>query len=659
MKDRHALGYLRTAAVVPEVFIGNPDKNTEKIMLWMDRAEAEQADVVVFPELSVTGYTCADMFFQETLLGASDHAVSQITAHSKGKKMLVVIGAPLRVHGVLFNVAYAIYDGEILGIVPKSYMPNYSEFYELRWFKPYTDAILADTVLIGGKEIPFGPELYFDFEGMHTCIAIEICEDLFVPNSPSVTHGLNGANVVLNLSASDELVGKADYRKSLLEAQTTKSVMAYVYVSAGMSESTTDLLFGGHTMIYENGTLLSESRFEEDHMILSDIDVEALNIRRMRTTSIDSRLGGRHIRMTHPGSVGLASEETFYESPILRHINAYPFVPFHGEGVERGKVLLSDIFSIQYMGLATRLKKTGIKRSILGISGGLDSTLALLVTAEAYRYLGRDPKDIVAVTMPGYGTTGRTKGNADSLMAEFGVTSLTIPIHEVCEQQFKDLNHDPSLHDITYENVQARQRTANLMNLSNKENGLVIGTGDLSELALGWCTYNGDHMSMYNVNASIPKTLVKYLVQWYATFKAGGALKAVLEDILDTPISPELLPPDENGNLVQKTEEKLGKYDIHDFILYHLMRNGAGPEKIYFQLLRAFDDLAPKQLLEQMKVFYRRFFTQQFKRSTLPDGVKVGTVSLSPRGDWRMPSDMEYTLWMKELDQISASLHAE
>jgi NAD+ synthase (glutamine-hydrolysing) len=342
----------------------------------------------------------------------------------------------------------------------------------------------------------------------------------------------------------------------------------------------------------------------------------------------------------------------FYKAPLYRSINAYPFVPFHGEGLVRGQALLSDIFNIQYLGLATRLKKTGIPRSVIGISGGLDSTLALLVTVEAYRYLGRDLKDIIAVTMPGYGTTGRTKGNADSLMEGFGVTALTIPIHDASAQQFRDLNHDPSLQDITYENVQARQRTANLMNLANKENGLVIGTGDLSELALGWCTYNGDHMSMYGVNASIPKTLVKYLVQWYATFKADSTLKIVLEDILDTPISPELLPPDANGNMVQKTEEKLGKYDIHDFVLYHLMRNGAGPEKIFFQLLRAFPELSPNALLDQMRVFYKRFFTQQFKRSTLPDGAKVGTVSLSPRGDWRMPSDMSYALWMRELDTI-------
>lgn len=636
------MGYLRVATVVPEVFIGNPTKNAREHIKFIQEASEESVDVLLFPELSTTGYTCMDIFHQNLLTEKSGDALKEIKS-AMPDNMMVVVGAPLRVNGALYITAVVFFGKKVIAVIPKSFLPNYQEFQDNRFFKPFNSTETLEISIINDKAL-FGTDIYFAHPSGAN-IAIEICEDMFVVNSPGNRHTLNGANVILNLSASDELVGKADYRRQLVTTQSEKMIGAYIYTSAGMSESTTDLVFGGHMIIAENGRIEKESRFIEDTMMVHDVDIQSLTTRRIRTTSMENHFNGNYIRLDTPANI---------VGSLNRDINPYPFVP--RGGVRSGKETLSDILTIQSIGLATRLKKTGIPRTIIGVSGGLDSTLALLVNYESFKRLNRITADIIGVTMPGYGTTKRTKGNSIKLMELLGITSKEISITEVCDQHFKDLEHDPLVHDVTYENVQARERTSILMNLSNKYSGLVVGTGDLSELALGWCTYNGDHMSMYGVNASIPKTLVKYLIEYYAMYHADSELKSVLMDILDTPISPELLPPTATGEIAQKTEDTLGKYDIHDFIIFNTLRNGTTPKKMFMLLRIAFSSEGDEKLLGQLELFYRRFFSQQFKRSALPDGVKVGTVSFSPRSDWRMPSDMESTLWMDEIEEIRKGL---
>lgn len=554
---------------------------------------------------------------------------------------------PLGIDNQLFNCAVAIQKGRILGVVPKTYVPNYSEFYEQRWFSSGRNA-LRDTIMLCGQEVPFGDDLLFEDEKGEMCFGIEICEDLWVPVPPSSFQAMAGALVIFNLSASNEIVGKYEYRKELTRQQSARCIAGYVYTSSGVDESTTDVVFGGHAMIFENGSLLCESeRFLiDEQLIFSEIDIQKLmNDRRKNTSFMELwRDNGREFR-----KVKFEIEE-FEAENITRYVPPHPFVPSDGSSRDRR---CSEIFAIQTSALAKRIRHTGLKRAVIGISGGLDSTLALLVTAKAFDLLNIPRKNILAITMPGFGTSDVTYTNAMEFMKSMDVEIREINIKDACLQHFKDIGHDPSIHDITYENVQARERTQILMDIANKEGGLVIGTGDLSELALGWCTYNGDHMSMYAVNASIPKTLVSFLVRWVADNMLESKAKDVLYRILDTPISPELLPPDAKGEINQKTEDIIGPYELHDFFLYHMLRYGAAPGKILILAKKAFEGKYTDDTIKKwLKVFVKRFFSQQFKRSCLPDGPKVGTISLSPRGDWRMPSDAVADSWLSELESM-------
>lgn len=631
-------GFVKVAAVTPKIKVADTCHNGEAIRRQMRETAQAGAKVVVFPELCITGYTCGDLFWQDALLEAAKKELLLIAKESENYDAIFFVGLPLEVGGKLYNTAAAVSGGRVLGIVPKSYLPNYNEFYEMRHFTSGMD--LCEEISLGDCIVPVDTDLIFLCENMPKLkIAVEICEDLWVPNPPSIRHAIAGATVIVNLSASDEVTGKADYRTSLVSGQSARLICGYIYASAGDGESTQDVVYSGHNIISENGYILAMSKRFSNEVIYSEIDVERLCADRRRMTTFESENAYTKI----------AFRLNVTECELTRKIDRTPFVPNNKE--ERFK-RCEEILTIQAMGLKKRLEHTNSACAVIGISGGLDSTLALLVTVRAFDFLGQDHSRILAVTMPGFGTTDRTYDNAVNLVKSLGATLLEVDIKDAVNTHFRDIGHDANVHDVTYENSQARERTQILMDIANKNGGMVVGTGDLSELALGWATYNGDHMSMYAVNASIPKTLVRHLVRFYADTCGEEARAAVLYDVLDTPVSPELLPP-ENGQISQKTEDIVGPYELHDFFLYHMLRQSFSPSKIYRLAKLAFAGIyEPDYILKWEKTFYRRFFAQQFKRSCLPDGPKVGTVAVSPRGDLRMPSDACGRIWLDELEQL-------
>lgn len=643
------LGMIRVAAVSPELKVADVAFNLAAIEAATIQAADQGAQLIVFPELTLTGYTCGDLFYQQRLLEQVREGLKALTTLSGQTGMILVVGAPVRQSGRLFNAAVVMSHGRISGVVPKTYLPNTQEFYEERWFSSAQD-LMDDQLAWLDAAPPFGTDLLFDVDGMPDCLfGVEICEDAWVASPPSGAMATAGATLLINLSASPEILGKCSYRRALVESQSARCLAAYIYASAGPGESSTDLVFSGHSLIAENGLVLAETRrFQFSTQIaLADIDIQRLVHERLRNNSYAASQPEQEFLMV-PVEVTKRQAET-----LLRPIARMPFVP---EDLAERRSRCNEIFAIQTTGLMKRLQHTGSQKVVLGISGGLDSTLALLVTVRAFDRLNWSRDDIIAVTMPGFGTTGRTRANAEVLARELGVSLRTIDIEAAVRQHFADIGQDPDRHDITYENAQARERTQILMDLANKVGGLVVGTGDLSELALGWATYNGDHMSMYGVNASIPKTLVRYLIEWCAEAEFTGKTSAVLHDVCATPVSPELLPPDAAGNISQRTEDHIGPYELHDFFLFQMVRNQFSPRKILDLACRAFaNDYAPGDILKWLQLFYRRFFAQQFKRSCLPDGPKVGSVSLSPRGDWRMPSDASAALWLAELEQIAKS----
>ena len=612
----------------------------------MRQASEKGVQIIAFPELSVTGYTCLDLFAQQTLLNGAEAALLQLVSNTADLDILTIVGVPLRTENRLINAAVVFQKGAIRGVVPKTYLPNYKEFQEQRWFTSATE-LRESTISIGKEEYPMGSHLLFR-SGRLTA-GIEICEDLWVPVPPSSLLTMEGANNIFNLSASNELIGKHAYLRSLICQQSARCMAGYVYASSGFGESSTDLVFAGNGIIAENGNLLAESpRFTmEEQLVISEIDIETLQNDRQVNTSFMYGTSGLPKEKAQVVDFQVRIPDGF---SLTRPVDPHPFTP-SGEAL---KERCEEIFHIQVAGLAKRLVHAHAQTAVVGISGGLDSTLALLVTVMTFDALKMPRGQIIGITMPGFGTTDRTYTNACDLIRSLGVTLKEIPIKEACLQHFRDIDHDPSVHDVTYENSQARERTQLLMDVANQKNGLVIGTGDLSELALGWATYNGDHMSMYGVNGSIPKTLVKYLVEWVANHKVDDASRLTLLDIVDTPISPELIPADENGNIKQKTEDLVGPYELHDFFLYHFLRFGSYPSKIYFLAQKAFAGIYDNATVKKwLYTFFRRFFQQQFKRSCLPDGPKVGSVSLSPRGDWRMPSDAVSRLWLEEIERIN------
>lgn len=638
-------GFIRVAAATPVIRVADCIYNTGKIMELIDMAEAQGNKLVVFPELCITGYTCGDLFLQDTLLRGALDGVKDIARHTAGKEIVVVVGFPYQVKGKLYNTAAVICGGKTLGLVPKMSIPNYTEFYEARHFTSGNlDPIPVNFM---GEEIFFGSRILFQCSNMPNFIlGIEICEDLWIPQSPSINHCIAGATVIGNLSASDELTGKDEYRRELVKSQSAKLVCGYLYSDAGEGESTTDVVFAGHNLISENGTVLVESRTFDNGIISSEIDLGKISSERRRMHTYLGQNSAPYKVISYSFRNG---DYELPEISLTRYVDPSPFVPSAKDDRDKR---CRDIINIQAMGLKTRLAHTGINNTVVGISGGLDSTLALLVTVKAFDLLGLSRKGIFAVTMPCFGTTDRTYTNAITLAECLGVSLMEIPVREAVELHFKDIGHDINQHDLTFENSQARERTQVLMDIAGKYNGFVVGTGDMSELALGWATYNGDHMSMYGVNASVPKTLVRYLVSYFADTAQDQRLREVLTDVLDTPVSPELLPP-KDGEIAQKTEDIVGPYELHDFFLYYILRFGFEPSKVYRLAIIAFaGSYDNKVILKWLKVFYRRFFTQQFKRSCLPDGPKVGSVSVSPRGDLRMPSDASASLWMKELDKL-------
>lgn len=638
-------GFLKVAAAIPNLKVADCNYNIEQIYDLMLAASQKGVSIVAFPELSITGYTCADLFGQQLLHEDAEAALTALLLKTAHLPLIGVVGAPLALENQVFNTAVVFAKGEIKGIVPKIYLPNYSEFYEARWFASGAE-LQQESVHFCGQEVPFGIDLIFEHKRLS--FGVELCEDLWVPIPPSTKQALLGATLLINLSASNELVGKHNYLLKLIEQQSARTVSAYLYASSGFGESTTDLVFAGNAIVAENGTILEQSaRFSFDpQLVVSDIDVAKLELMRRRTTtycSLDKGLALSARRVC----VELPAEVDHYQ--LARRIDPHPFVPIGDSMHER----CEEIFQIQVNGLAQRMRHTQAATAVIGISGGLDSTLALLVCIQTLDKLKISRKQIVGVTMPGFGTTNRTYNNAINLMVALGITIREISIKDACLQHFKDLGIDETVHDVTYENAQARERTQILMDVANQTNGMVIGTGDLSELALGWATYNGDHMSMYAVNNSIPKTLVKHLVKWVAEHHVDEVSKEILMDVVETPISPELIPADSQGNIVQKTEDLVGPYALHDFFLYYFIRFGFRPKKILFLAKHAFSNTyADEVILHWLRIFFRRFFAQQFKRSCLPDGPKVGSVSLSPRGDWRMPSDASAAMWLKEIDEI-------
>ena len=639
-------GFVKVAAAVPLVQVADCFYNIEKIEGLMRQASEKGVQIIAFPELSVTGYTCLDLFAQQTLLNGAEAALLQLVSNTADLDILTIVGVPLRTENRLINAAVVFQKGAIRGVVPKTYLPNYKEFQEQRWFTSATE-LRESTISIGKEEYPLGSHLLFR-SGRLTA-GIEICEDLWVPVPPSSLLTMEGANIIFNLSASNELIGKHAYLRSLICQQSARCMAGYVYASSGFGESSTDLVFAGNGIIAENGNLLAESpRFTmEEQLVISEIDIETLQNDRQVNTSFMYGTSGLPKEKAQVVDFQVRIPDGF---SLTRPVDPHPFTP-SGEAL---KERCEEIFHIQVAGLAKRLVHAHAQTAVVGISGGLDSTLALLVTVMTFDALKMPRGQIIGITMPGFGTTDRTYTNACDLIRSLGVTLKEIPIKEACLQHFRDIDHDPSVHDVTYENSQARERTQLLMDVANQKNGLVIGTGDLSELALGWATYNGDHMSMYGVNGSIPKTLVKYLVEWVANHKVDDASRLTLLDIVDTPISPELIPADENGNIKQKTEDLVGPYELHDFFLYHFLRFGSYPSKIYFLAQKAFAGIYDNATVKKwLYTFFRRFFQQQFKRSCLPDGPKVGSVSLSPRGDWRMPSDAVSRLWLEEIERIN------
>ena len=631
-------GYIKVAAAIPSVRVGDCNYNVSEIEKMIISAEGTGVEIIVFPELSITGYTCQDLFRQKQLIDAAEMSIMKLLDFSRQLDIISIVGAPVIVGGLLLNCAIVIQCGEVLGIIPKTFLPNYSEFYEKRWFASSQDLHPTDILYAGSKiHVTSQPTIFHTYTG--ATFGIELCEDVWAPEPPSTQLTLAGADIIFNLSASDELIGKHVYLHSLLAQQSARTMCGYVYAGCGFGESTQDVVYGGNAMIYENGKCLNDSqRFSlEPQMVVSQIDFECMRgERRNNTTFVNAQRVAREALHKDCHSI------TIRDFELIRDVNPTPFIPKENDM----SASCEEIFSIQVAGLAKRLVHTGCKNVVVGISGGLDSTLALLVCVRTYDKLGYDRKGIIGVTMPGFGTTDRTHSNAVRLMKELGITQLEISIRDACIQHFKDIGHDISVHDVTYENSQARERTQILMDLANKHNALVIGTGDLSELALGWATYNGDHMSMYGVNVSVPKTLIRYLVEYVA---ATSPSKATLLDIVDTPISPELTPADEHGDIAQKTEDLVGPYILHDFFLYYFLRYGFTPQKILMLAKKAFSSSFDDETIQKwLKVFIRRFFSQQFKRSCLPDGPKVGSVSLSPRGDWRMPTDASSNLWLAD-----------
>ena len=634
-------GYVKVGASTLELKVSDTIYNVQMIKKQIDEAVNKNIQIISFPELSITGYTCGDLFNQDILIDKSYEGLKDLVDYSKDKMIVIIVGSPIKCENKLYNCAVVINNGKILGIVPKTYIPNYNEFYEMRWFKSSNDLKIKEINLFN-EFVPIGVDLIFTSKlDDELKFGVEICEDVWSLYPKSNDYASSGASIIFNLSASNETIGKYDFRKELIKMQSIKTISGYVYSSSGINESSTDLLFSGSSLIYENGKLLSENnRFDfNSNLIYSDVDIKRLVNDRRKNTSFISNTDKeyRNIYFT-----------TSKNNLISRKFSKYPFVPSNEDKREER---CKEIINIQSSALAKRLKHTNIKKCVIGVSGGLDSTLAFLVIKKAFEKLKIDNKNIIAVTMPGFGTTNRTYENALDLIKINNATLKEIDIKKACLVHYSDIDQDINNHDITYENAQARERTKILMDIANKENALVIGTGDLSELALGWCTYNGDHMSMYSVNSSIPKTLVKYLVKYIADTDKKN--KKVLYDILSTPISPELLPADEKGNIKQITEDKIGPYILHDFYLYHFFRYGASPKKIYMLAVNTFEnEYSKEEILKWLKVFIKRFFTQQFKRSCMHDGVKVGSISLSPRGDLRMPSDASYNIWIKELEEI-------
>ena len=644
--------YIRIGAGVPKVRIADPDANCDSIISLIREATHKNCRLLVLPELCVTGYTCGDLFRQPTLLDAARDACIRIAKATEGTDITVAFGAPLRAEGRLFNCGVIASLGKIRGVVPKSYLPSYSEFYERRWFAPSSEAT-TDEILVGNKVCPFGTDLLFDICGVP--VAVEICEDLWVPVSPGSLASKSGALVTLNLSASPESIGKHEYLRNLVVSQSARCRCIYAYSSAGAGESSTDLVFAGSTLIAKDGRMLAEGERFSRNVVLTIADADYGHLytdRQYMQTFFEnqqSREDVRHYRIIDclPER---SNREEYDSSTLLRYVDPHPFVP---ADESRRSERCREILTIQSAGLVQRLEATGCRRVTIGISGGLDSTLALLVAVRAFDTLGIERRGISGITMPGFGTTGRTHRNATALMRLLGVSQLEIPIAGAVTGHFADIGHDPACHDLTYENCQARERTQILMDHANKTGGMVIGTGDLSELALGWCTYNGDQMSMYGVNASVPKTLVRYLVETYARDCGDKSLSDALLDIAATPISPELIPADENGEIAQKTEDIVGPYELHDFFIYHTLRSAFPPRKIFSLALNAFEGRYDAPTVKKwLLTFYRRFFGQQFKRSCMPDGPKVGSVCLSPRGDWRMPSDASARLWLNEAEAL-------
>ena len=638
-------GFVKVAAAVPRVKVADCKFNSERLEGLITIAEGKGVQILTFPEMCITGYTCGDLFAQQLLLEQAEMALIQILNSTRQLDIISILGMPVVVNSTVINAAVVIQKGKILGVVPKTYLPNYKEFYEQRWFTSALQ-VSENSVRLCGQIVPMGNNLLF--ETAETTFGIEICEDLWATVPPSSSLALQGAEIIFNLSADDEGIGKHNYLCSLISQQSARCISGYVFSSSGLGESTTDVVFAGNGLIYENGYLLARSeRFcMEEQLIINEIDVECIRAERRVNTTFAAN------KANCPGKEAVRISTEFVNSKDLnltRTFNPHPFVPQGSELNSR----CEEIFSIQIAGLAQRLLHTGAKTAVIGISGGLDSTLALLVCVKTFDKLGLSRKDILGITMPGFGTTDRTYHNAIDLMNSLGVSIREISIREACIQHFKDIGHDLNIHDVTYENSQARERTQILMDIANQTWGMVIGTGDLSELALGWATYNGDHMSMYGVNAGIPKTLVKHLVQWVAENGMDEASKATLLDIVDTPISPELIPADENGEIKQKTEDLVGPYELHDFFLYYFLRFGFRPSKIYFLAQTAFSGVYDDETIKKwLQTFFRRFFNQQFKRSCLPDGPKVGSISISPRGDWRMPSDASSAAWLKEIAKL-------
>lgn len=639
--------FVRVASAVIKTTVADTTKNTEEHIKMMEKSSSQNVDITVFPELSITGYTCQDLFFQKELLDKTYSSLIEIKKKSEKLKGIFVVGAPIKHKNQLFNCAVVISNGTVYGIVPKTYLPNYNEFYEKRWFSTSMDT--EDTFInFDGEEVPFSQNV-FDANGF--TFGVEICEDLWTPVPPSTVLSMSGAEIILNLSASNALIGKRDYVNSMVKQNSGSNIATYVYCSAGSGESTQDLIYSGHSIICENGVILKENKeiIENNYLLITDTDLGKIRFDRLKNKSYKDCITNNMFSTFDTVNVDYLSDSEIVTNGKMYYIDKTPFVPSNNsKKLER----CLEIFSMQVEGLRKRISVIGGKM-VVGVSGGLDSTLALLVCGEVCRRMGKPMTDVVGVTMPCFGTTDRTYNNSLDLMRTLGITTMEIPIADSCRQHMKDIGHNEEVHDITYENVQARERTQVLMDVANKVGGIVVGTGDLSELALGWCTYNADHMSMYGVNASIPKTLIKWMIDAVAKNNIFKDSTATLEDIIDTPISPELLPPTKDGKIAQKTEEKVGPYLLHDFFLYYVLRFGFGPKKIYSLAVTAFDGEFDKNTIKKwLKTFYHRFFTQQFKRSCLPDCVKVGSVCLSPRGDWRMPTDSSTKLWLDEVESL-------